>query len=219
MVTVQHLVRKMMAQRPFVAEALSHGVINIAALAQMLMPDLEKELGKKVTFAAVNMAVRRLAEEAGTIVFRKPRFDKDADITMKSQLAEITIYRTEDIQQHIKRLYEIVNMRQGDFLTITQGLHEVTIFTNARHVRTIQDIVPARSIKKIIGGISSITIALPPQAIDTIGYFFVVTRALAWDNINIVDVVSTYTEMTYMVKDQDASRAFDCLRNVIKVFS
>ena len=38
MVTVAHLVEKIVEQKPFVQEALSRGIINNAALAEELIP-------------------------------------------------------------------------------------------------------------------------------------------------------------------------------------
>jgi hypothetical protein len=57
---------------------------------------------------------------------------------------------------------------------------------------------------------------LPKNAIDIPGYIFVISRALAWNNISIIEVVSTYTELTILVKNNDATRAFDVLKETIK---
>ena len=50
MVTVAHLVEKMIEQKPFLQESLNQGIINNAALAERLLPQIEKELKKKVKF-------------------------------------------------------------------------------------------------------------------------------------------------------------------------
>ena len=63
MVTAAHIVKKLVQEKPFYQEALSRGIINNAALAEELLPDIEKELGKKVKLYAVIMAIRRLSEE------------------------------------------------------------------------------------------------------------------------------------------------------------
>ena len=53
MVTVAHLVEKIIAQKPFLQEALSKGIVNNAALAEELLPEIEKELKKQ---ALINKA-------------------------------------------------------------------------------------------------------------------------------------------------------------------
>lgn len=216
MVTVAHLVEKIIEQKPFLQEALSRGIVNNAALAEELKPQIEKELKKEVKFSAVNMAIRRLSEKLEKTFIKKAKFDKESDITVKSDLIEVTIYKTEDIQTSVKKLYDLVNFKRGDFLTITSGIHEVMIITNKKYEKEILELLPKKSIKKIIKNLSSITINIPIEAITTVGLFYVVTRALNWENINIVDIVSTLTEMTFIINESDTARAFDTLKKLIE---
>ncbi|MBS3147267.1 hypothetical protein J4219_00110 [Candidatus Woesearchaeota archaeon] len=215
MVTIAHHVRKIIERKPFLQEALSRGIVNNAALAEQLIPELEKELRKKVKFSAVNMAIRRLAEELEKTFTTKTTFGK-SDVTVKSNLIEIVLYKTQDVQERIKKLYEFIDLRKGDFLTITQGLHELMIITNEKHEKKTLDTFPKTIVKKVIRTLSSATIQLPEESINTIGLFYLATRALNWENINIIDIVSTFTEMTFIIKEEDAPRAFETLRELIK---
>ena len=216
MVTVSHLVEKIIEQKPFIQEALSNGIINNAALADQMLPEIEKELKKKVKFSAVNMAIRRLSEKLEQSFISKAKFDKNSDITLKSNLIEITVYKMEDSQEYIKELYSLVDIKGGDFLTITQGLHELMIITNEKYEQKILEMFPNKLIKKSIKNLSSITINIPEESIETIGLFYIVTRALNWENINIVDIVSTFTEMTFIINEEDTARSFNVLKDLIK---
>ena len=216
MVTVSHLVEKVIEQKPFIQEALSNGIINNAALADQMLPEIEKELKKKVKFSAVNMAIRRLSEKLEQSFISKAKFDKNSDITLKSNLIEITVYKMEDSQEYIGKLYSLVDLKGGDFLTITQGLHELMIITNEKYEKKILEMFPNKLIKKSIKNLSSITINIPEESIENIGLFYIVTRALNWENINIVDIVSTFTEMTFIIKEEDTARSFNVLKELIK---
>lgn len=215
MVTVSHLVEKIIEQKPFLEEALSRGIVNNAALAEELRPQIEKELKKKVKFSAVNMAIRRLSEKLKKTFVSKAKFDKSCDLTIKSDLIEIIIHKIEDVQKYIKEMYDIVDFKKGDFLTITQGLYEVMIITNEKYEKKMLDVLPKRIVKKTIKRLSSITISIPPEAVEILGLFYIATRALNWDNINIVDIVSTFTEMTFIVREDDTTRAFTTLKSLI----
>mgnify|MGYP002067770097 CR=1 FL=1 len=215
MVTIAHLVENSIRQRPFLQEALSRGIVNNAALAEELIPQIEKELGKPVKFSAVNLAIRRLNEKLGQTFIRKAKFDKDSDIMIRSDLVEITVYK-EDVQEFLKKVYDVVDLRKGDFLTITQGLNEVMIITNKKNEHKITELFPKKLIKKLFRNLSSLTINIPPEAVGTIGLFYIVTRALNWENINITDIVSTFTEMTYIVDEKDTARAFNVLKKLIE---
>lgn len=219
MVTIAHIVEKLILEKPFLQEALSRGIVNNAALAEELIPSIEKELKKKVKFSAVNMAIRRLSEKLKQSFVEKTKFDRTSDITIKSDLIEITVFKMVDVQKYVKKLYDVVDFKQGDFLTITQGLHEVMIITNQKHEKDIIKILPKKIIKKIIKRLSSITINIPIESPETIGLFFIATRALSWENIPIVDIVSTLTEMTFIIKEDDTARAFGVLKELIKSHS
>lgn len=216
MVTIAHLVEKIIEQKPFLQEALSRGILNNAALAEELRPHIEKELKKKVKFSAVNMAIRRLGEKLEKTFVTEAKFSKDTDITIQSDLIEVTLFTMEDVQKHIKNLYTIVDFRKGDFLTITQGRNEMMAITNKRFEKKILSLLPQEAIKKVIRNLSSLTIKIPIEAVETIGLFYLVTRALTWENINIVDIVSTLTELTFIVKEDDTSKAFEALKRLIE---
>ncbi|MBU1854103.1 MAG: hypothetical protein KKF89_00130, partial [Nanoarchaeota archaeon] len=140
MPTVAHVVEKIIEEKPFLQEALSKGIINNAALADSLKPDIERELKKEVKFSAINMAIRRIGEKLEKTFVEKAKFDSQTDITIKSNLVEITVYKMEDIQLKLKKIYEIVDLKKGDFLTITQGLYEVMIIVNEKHEKEITKI-------------------------------------------------------------------------------
>ena len=216
MPTIAHLTRKLIEKKPFLEEALAEGVINNAALAEKMIPDLEKELKKKVKFSAVNLAIRRMAEGITTKPIIHLKFDKDSDITAKSNIIEIILYKTDKIPEYIKNIYALMDFAKGDFLTITQGINEVMIITNKKHEQKISNLLPDKIVKKKIKNLSTLTVNIPESAVEEIGLFYIISKALNWENINIIDIVSTYTEISLIVKEDEASRAFDLLKKLIE---
>lgn len=215
MVTISFVVESLLERRPFVQEALAQGLINNAALAEELIPEVEKILRRKVKFSAVNMSIRRLSEKLNKIEFARPKFDENSDITIKTSLTEITIIRAEETKDLIKRIYNQIDVTRGDFITITQGVNEITVITNNKLESKFKKILPQALLKKRITDLSSITINLPSRAVNVIGLFYIVSKTLAWNNINIVEVVSTLTELSIIVSDSDTSEAFNIIKELI----
>lgn len=216
MVTIAHLVEKIIEQKPFLQEGLSRGIINNAALAEELRPELERELKKKVKFSAVNMALRRLSEKLEHHCFPTVRFAPDTDIAIKSNLVEIILHKNKESQAFISKLSRLVGVDGGSFLTITQGLYEIMILTNQANERKIVAALPKRLIKMIIHDLSSLTLKIPPKSIETAGLFYLVTKTLNWENITIIDLVSTLTELTLIIHEEDAAKSFNLLRALVK---
>ncbi|MFA6073804.1 MAG: hypothetical protein WC758_06850 [Candidatus Woesearchaeota archaeon] len=215
MPTVAHLTRKIIEKKPFLEESLSDGIINNAALAQKMIPELEQELKKKVKFSAVNLAIRRMAEGLEVKPVINLKFNKDTEINLKSNVVEIVLYKDDNISEYIRKIYKIMNFKKGDLLTITQGINELMIITNEKNMSKILKIIPKRLIKKKINDLSIVSVNISESAVEGIGLFYVITKALNWENISVIDIVSTYTELNLIVKDEDSSRAFDVLKRLI----
>jgi aspartokinase len=217
MVTVSHLAEKIVEKRPFLEEALVRGIINYTALAEMLKPEIERELKKKVKTSAVIMALRRLSQKLRKSFVRQPRISfKETDVTIKSDLFETTVLKSLSVINNLKRLYDLMDFSRGDFLTITDGIHEVTIISNRRHKAEIEKILEKEKVIKTIDNLSSLTIKIPIEAVEQVGLFYVVTKALNWENINIIEIVSTLTEMTFILREDDISRAFNTIKRLIR---
>lgn len=215
MVTVSHLVKRIVKRKPFIEEALARGIINYAALADELKPEIEAELGSKVKSSAIMMALRRLAENL-TASFAKEKISfKDSDITVKSDLFEITVLKSQSAIDSIRKLYNLMDFSKGDVLTVTQGIYEITMISNERHKDVLKEIFRNEKVTKTIGSLSSLTIKIPKDAVETSGFFYAITKALNWENINIIEIVSTLTEMTLILGENDVPRAFSTIKSVI----
>ncbi len=215
MVTVSHLVEKIVEKKPFLEEALAKGIINYAALAEILQPDIENELKIKVKTSAVMMALRRFSEKLEkTFVGQAPIKFKESDLTIRSDLFEVTVHKSPFID--IRKLYDLVDFSKGDFLTVTQGLYEVTIIASKKYKLKILRFLEKERIVKTVDNLSSLTVKIPIEALETAGLFYVITKSLTWENINIVEIVSTLTEMTFILREDDVSRAFDTLKRIIE---
>jgi len=62
--------------------------------------------------------------------------------------------------------------------------------------------------------LSSITIRLPQNNTSSTGVYYYILKQLAWKNISITEVVSTSSEFTIVVKDDDLIVCFQILREL-----
>jgi len=216
MVTVARVVEKIVEQRPFLEEALALGILNYAVVAETMKEEIEQEMNKKVKVPAIMMALRRLSEKLErTFVPRAKAKFKQSDITIKSDLFEITVAKSATLSSTIRKIYDLADDRAGNFLTITQGLYETTIIASKVLSSKITRILEHETVIKKIDALSSVMIRLSDDAVNTVGMFYVVTKALNWNQINIVEIVSTFTEMNYILYERDVGRAFAVLRELI----
>ena len=50
---------------------------------------------------------------------------------------------------------------------------------------------------------------------DTPGVIFNIVRKLAWENINIYEIISTMTELTFILSKKDSMKAYDVLHELV----
>jgi len=216
MVTATHIVRKLIGERPFLEEALAKGLVNYSAVAEDLKVEIEKELGKKVTSAAVMMALRREAERLSqSFIPKSLTHIQESDITLQSGLMEWTIARSSTVQSSIQELHKLAGGAEA-VMSVVTGVHETTLISNRKNKPHIKRAFTRERTISTLDNLAALTVRIPTSAVDTVGVFYTLTKALNWENINIVEIVSTYTELTLIVREDDAARAFTVLRKLLK---
>jgi len=215
MVTIAHLTKQILQEKPFIHEALERNLINIIALAEHIKPEIEKELGQVKT-SAVSMAIRRYIESTKK-KFEKFKITKKVDILIKSNLCEISLSKSNTIFDKLMKLYKIVDFEKGDTLNIIQGNYKILIVSNEKYEKKIIKILKGEKVKAINRNMASISLPIPDEMIDTPGYYYVMTKTLALNNISIIDVVNTETEATFILHDKDIARAYNILKKEISV--
>ncbi len=216
MVTVAHLTKKILQEKPFVHEALVKDLINIGALAEMIQPQIEKEMGKVKT-SAISMAIRRYLEKSKKEFYQRVRLSAKSDLLVKSNLFEISAFKSQRIFKKLMKLYDIVSFSEGDTLNIIEGNYEVLIIGNVKYRKRFLKILKGEKVKKVQDKISSLSMKIPKKCVNRPGFFFAITRALALENVNIIDLVNTETEITLILDDKHVTRAYDILKNDMSV--
>ena len=214
MTSIARICEKLIEKKPFLQEALSNEIINYGALAESMMADVENEFGKKVKHAAVMMALRRLQEKLQRMPISHPKFSSDCDLALRSDLFEIAIVRYPLTYKLINKFYDIVDV--SDYLAITTGTHEITILASKKYKAQFLKLLQKDDILIEINDLAALTVKLPKNAPEMPGIFYLITRALTWENITIIEIVSTYTETTMILKNKDVSRAYEILQKTIK---
>ena len=215
MVTVSHVVQKLVSEHVFLQEAMHHGLISHGALAKTLKPEIEEELGKEVKIHAIVMALRRYEEHIITIQ-RPITFDYQTEIILKTDICDISVRRSPLLFDKLKQLYDMVNFDNGDILNIIHGRCEVSIATNERYRERTLTLLADEKILNIESTLVSVTLTFPQGYFRIPGVIFHIIRNLAWDNINIYEIISTDTELTFIIAKKDAMKAYATLEKMMR---
>jgi len=216
MVTVSHLVKKCVSENSFLQEAMSKELISYGNLAEQLKPEIEHELGKKVKDAAIIMALRRYADELQGYDKKIKRFSLKGEIIMRTNIIDFNVIKSSDLLNKIKNLYNLVDFRRGDILSIILGSNEVAIVTNEKYKEKLSIFLKGEKILTKEFDLVSLTIVFEGEKfLTTPGVIFTVIRKLAWEQINIFEIVSTKTELSFILSKKDSMKAYNSLQELI----
>lgn len=216
MVTISHIVKKIVSGQPFVEEALGSNIISFANLAEQMAPKIEKELGKKVKHAAVVMALRRYSEQISENREKMKKFDFKGEILLKTNVCDFAVAKTPSLLAKLRTIYNIVDFGRGDLLNVVLGNNEVSIIISEKHAQKLAKFLSGeRILNKEHGLVALAIIFTVDDFVHTPGVMFNAVRKLAWENINIYEVVSTMTELTFILSNKDSMKAYDVLQELV----
>ena len=216
MVTVSHLVKKFVREQPFLEESLGIGIINYANLAELLIPRIEKELNNKVKQAAVVMALRRYADEISKHRKKVSGFDYSGEIIIKSNICDFTVAKSPSLLTKLKTIQNLVNFERGDTLNVILGNNEVSVIINEKYSEKLKKFLAEEKIVNKEHKLVALTIVFTSDDfVHTPGVIFNIVRKMAWENINIYEIISTMTELVFILSVNDSMKAYSLLQEVI----
>lgn len=213
MKTVAAVVREVIDESEIALSALQSGVLNLSAYAKKIQADVSKRAGKNVTTGSIVVALSRYEYDAK----KKTPLTPDVlveSISTRSNLTEVTFARTQSIRARLKDVHENKNLLEADILTVTSGVREVSLIVPATLEKEVLEIFSDNEPTLVLHDLACLTIRFPARYLHTPNTIFTLLRPLALNRINIVEVVSTYTELSVVVAEQDLQAAFAIFSNL-----
>jgi len=209
MTTISHVVKDILNRQIFLQEAINNEIVSYNKLARHLKPKIENELGQDVKHSAIVMAIRRHAEKSKKIL-QKPKFSYYVE-TIKTDICYVSFEESSTLLPKIQELYSTVDFKKGGILNIIQGNFEITIITNKRYKEELLDILYEEKVLDSVDDIVSISLTYSKEFLFVPGVIYDVVRLMAWENINIIDIILTTTEMNIIISKKDLMRSFEIL--------
>jgi len=214
MKTVAQVVEEVLERSPFLLEALSEGVANNAQVARTIKPQVEEVLYETVSEASVAMAVHRLSKQYKKQPYGTGLLKKLHDLTVRSNLVEFIFENSSDSSRLLETIAKHAQGKHSSFLNFSRGINESMLIVSsdleAHARRTLKNLQGLR----IHTGLSAITMRLPDESLQVPGVYHPILKALAFEGINLIEVMSVLTEFSVVIADQDVNRAFAVLKRI-----
>jgi|SRR3989338_4980434 len=217
MITVPQAVEKIILRSRYLTEAMSKDLINASSLARYMKPEVESLVFKKVTTGSIIVAVKRLQKSFSSGYKPITIFQEAPDMIVRSNLTLIYVKNSNNLLQELSKIEKAGQSFQKKAL-FTYGRVETIILTNKINLSNIEKILSREEIIETYPNVSSITIHLPVDSVKTPGIFYFFIKSLAWEGVNILDILSTHSELTLIFNSEDINTAFGMLQSLFEKY-
>lgn len=165
---------------------------------------LKKKLEKKCLF--MRLKWHFLAYKLRKIILPIRIYQVFEKISIKRNLSILTIARNEKNMQILASFIEQKSKKDGEILSIIEGFQEVDIIFNSAHNDEIITLFGENQYTIIVENLGLMSCELSNQEISTPGLFYQVSKRFMFENINIVQVLSTYQELGIVLAEKDLEK-------------
>lgn len=205
---------------PFLRESMTEGLINVSALARKIQPEIEEVTGKEVKEGAIVMAIKRMSPGLyhKLNVKIKNVLGELGDFLVRSNLSDFTYQNSDTLGLKQSELIRVLDGESDGFFALCKGVTETTIITSDKHKATIERLFQSEKLISTTQNLASVTVKLPHINVEIYGIYYYILKQLAWEGINIIEVISTANEFTVLVDQNDVDKAFKILMQLKRGF-
>lgn len=214
MIKIAEIVEEILIQDDVAYAAAQAGWLNLSSYARSIKPEIEERLLKPVQTGSIITALSRLVEDLPktTNTLTKGLVQS---LIAHSSLEGMTYERHEHLSEDIRKLYHRVKTTNKTYLTVTQGLNEITIVAEARVAQQFRKHLASYPTIYDKNNLIGITVKFDLGYLEVPNLIFALTRRLSYKNINIIEIVSTATELTYILEKKDLASALEQLQKEV----
>lgn len=213
--SVSSCVKRIVDKSPFIHEMLINGILSFRNYASSIQDEVQKAYGKEVKASAIVMALRRYADELRKGSHKKSVGNVEYGIVMKTNIFDLNLVRRDSFISKLGVLYGQISTEKGDFLNITLGSHEVSLAVSEKYRSLVGELAKDEEVLHQMDDLVALSLVFTGDFLQTPGIVYEAVRHLAWEQINVIEIVSTMNELTFVIKREDSMKAFDVLQGFL----
>ncbi|MCR6691036.1 MAG: ACT domain-containing protein [archaeon YNP-LCB-003-016] len=216
--SIAEVTKSIILQHPSIIDCMKMDILNYSSLATLIKSEVENVLkGKKVREEAIKVALIRFSQEISEkwklMEGRISWLLKKSTVELKSDIVVVTVKQA----LLVDKLGELMRIAsKSRFFQLTQGTRTFTISCDKKVVdEVIKEIGGEKNVEKMIDDQSAIIIVSPMEVIEIPGFVSYVTTQLAWNGINITQIISCHEDTILIVDRKDAQKAYNIIEDMI----
>ena len=213
--SVSSKVRGIVDKTPFLRDILMRGFLNYSNFAESIKDQVSEECGKEVRTTAIIMALRRYSSDLQKTGGKVSTENLKYTIVMHTNIAYMDFVKTPELVQQIGTLYKIAAQNgANEFLNVLTSSGTVTIGVSESLLPSIEAITRNSTLLFKQTDMVALSMVWSSPEIQNPGIVYESARRLAWNSINVLEIFSTVTELSFVIKRTDSFEAYRVLQDL-----
>lgn len=213
--SVSRKVREIVDKTPFMRDVLRKGFLNYSNFAESIIDEVSAACNKEVRASAIIMALRRYGDELQKDSGPVATEDLKYTIVMHTNIAYLDFMKTPELVQQIGALYNLAVKNGGnDFMNIITSSDTVTIGVSESLLPAIEEMTKGSKLLYKQVDMVALSMVWGSPEIQNPGIVYESARRLAWNSINVLEIFSTVTELSFVIKRTDSFEAYRVLQDL-----
>ena len=203
--TTADVVRRYVLHNPIMVDYLFRGLINTASLARELLPHIKKE-NKSATVESISIALLRLRPEPSLVSDQLKEILHNVQITMRTDVSLFCLEKGGGA--------DVNKFGSDDIFCINQGANEVTIIVDKKNKHLVRGKPLMHKDGLALISLKDSLIHTPTNYRITPGFVHLFLANISKAGINIEDIISTYSQVSFVIEEKYLAQVFQICQDV-----
>jgi hypothetical protein len=193
-------------------DALGRKYGNYTAIARLIKPKVERDLGRKVNFDSIVTSVKRV----------KPRLQlgnqgiesvlAGSVVNVRTDVAKLIVEKS---KRSLESARNMMATYQEEFLQVSESNSAVTMVFDQRLLGEIHKKFNDDDVLDEQSDLAAIIVHSPTEIVRTAGVVLAIYARIAENRVNIEDTVSCFTDTIIVIRMDEVARTFSTLTDLI----
>ncbi len=205
----------------YLLELLKEDIINHMALARKLLPSI-RERNPKATIESVAISLKRfiIQEKRFSISEETKKIISDSQLSTRNDVIHFTLHRNNQVIRQLSQIAQKIKWEYEEVFLLNQGPGEVTVIIDQKNKHLLD--VCKNDVIETTAKLSLLSIKESQKntkkSIEVPGVYHHFISILSRRGINIVELISSLSQLSFVLHSKDLLKAYELLDKNIQYF-
>jgi hypothetical protein len=193
-------------------DAIGRRYGNYTAIARIIKPKVERELGHRVNFESLVTSVKRVKPRLQLASAGIESVLAESVVNVRTDVAKLSVEkskRTLDAARNLMASY------QEEFLQVSESNAAITMIFDQKFLESIHKKFNDDDVLDEQSDLAAIIVHSPAEIVRTPGVVLSLYAKIAENHVNIEDTVSCFTDTIVVIRMEEVARTFSSLTDLI----